>query len=165
MRAALILLLLTSTCTGDVQPKPEAPTKSESTSKSESAKKTESGGAVELRTLGSGSYATAKPDAPQSAAAHDQKTYENLWATMIGGGEMPAVDFGKEAVVFLLAGSRPTGGYSIEARGAAMDGETLVVDAAIKGPPRDSMVTQAFTSPYAVVAVSGAKFKDVRWRR
>lgn len=119
---------------------------------------------MELRTLGSGSYATAKPDAPQSAAAHDQKTYENLWATMIGGGEMPSVDFGKEAVVFLLAGSRPTGGYSIEARGATMDGETLVVDAAIKGPPRDSMVTQAFTSPYAVVAVSAKKFKDVRWK-
>jgi hypothetical protein len=120
---------------------------------------------VELRTLGSGSYAAAKPDAPQAAAAHDQKTYENLWATMIGGGEMPSVDFGKEAVVFLLAGSRPTGGYSIEARGAKMDGETLVVDAAINGPPRDSMVTQAFTSPYAVVAVSPKTFKDVRWQR
>lgn len=120
---------------------------------------------MELRTLGSGAYAAAKPQTPQATAAHDQKRYEELWGSMIGRGEMPPVDFTKEAAVFLLAGSRPTGGYSIEPKGASLDGETLVVDAPIKGPPPDSMVTQAFTSPYAVVAVSAKNFKDIRWQR
>ncbi len=126
---------------------------------------TATGGPVETRTISSGAYAAAKPESPQSAAAFDDATYRRLWSTMIGGGEAPAVDFASESIVFLLAGSKPTGGWTIEVRGATVEGETLVLDAAIKGPPPDAIVTQAFTSPYAVVAVKSKLFKDVRWQR
>lgn len=126
---------------------------------------TATGGPVEIRTIRSGAYAAAKPDAPQSATASDDASYRRLWSSMIGGGEIPAVDFASESVVFLLAGSKPTGGWSVEARGATLDGETLVVDAPIKAPPPDAIVTQAFTSPFAVVAVNTKAFKDVRWQR
>jgi len=118
---------------------------------------------VELRTLAGGSNATAKPSAPQAVAAQEDATYQRLWSSMIGGGSPPPVDFQSESAVFLLAGSKPTGGWTVVARGASVKGKTLVVDAAIKPPPPDAYVTQAFTSPYAVVAVSTKAFEDVRW--
>jgi len=123
------------------------------------------GGTVDLRTIGSGAYAAAKPSAPQAVAASDDATYRRLWSSLIGGGDPPAVDFTTDSAVFLLAGSKPTGGWSVEARGAAVEGETLVIDAAIKSPPPGAIVTQAFTSPYAVAAVSTKAFKDVRWKQ
>lgn len=83
---------------------------------------------------------------------------------MIGGGSPPPVDFQSDSAVFLLAGSKPTGGWTVVPRGASVEGKTLVVDAAIQPPPPDAYVTQAFTSPYAVVAVSTKAFEDVRWK-
>ena len=116
---------------------------------------------VNLRTVSSGSYS----EAPQRAAvaAFDDETFRKTWTTMIGDGEMPHVDFSREAAVFLFAGMRNTGGYSVEPRSAIVEGETLIIDAGIKGPPRDAMVTQVITSPYAVIAVDVRKFKDVKW--
>lgn len=124
---------------------------------------TAAGGNVkpELRTISSGAY--SQVTSTSAFAVFDQKTYEVKWNEVIGGGEMPSVDFSKDAVVFLFAGTRSTGGYSIEVRGATVEGEQLIVDAVVHGPPSGSMVTQALTMPYAVVAVSGAKFKDVVW--
>jgi len=117
---------------------------------------------VELRTISRGPYAAAKPDQVQAVAAPDEESYRRFWP-LIGVGEAPAVDFATESVVFLLAGSKPTGGWSVEARGAKVEGETLVIDAVIKPPPPDAIVTQAFTSPYAVITVKTKAFKDVRW--
>lgn len=123
------------------------------------------GGSVEIRTIKSGAHASANPAEPRAAAAFDESRYHMLWSATIGDGEAPAVDFATESVVFLLAGEKPTGGWTVEPRAAVVEGETLVVDAAIKPPPPDSMVTQAFTSPYAVIAVKSKAFKDVRWKR
>src|SRR6185503_2511576 len=119
---------------------------------------TAAGGPVELRTISRGPYAAAKPDQVQAVAAADEESYRRFWP-LIGVGEAPAVDFATESVVFLLAGSKPTGGWSVEARGAKVEGETLVIDAVIKPPPPDAIVTQAFTSPYAVITVKTKAFK------
>ena len=139
MRAAAVLLALTLTCA------------------------TATGGSVELRTISSGAYAAHQPEQRQAVAARDAATYARAWSNMVGSGEPPKVDFATESVVFLFGGSKPTGGWSVEARGATLDGSTLVVDAEVKGPPPDAMVTQAFTSPYAVVVVKTKDFEDVRW--
>lgn len=119
---------------------------------------------MELRTISSGAYAAARPQTPQAIAATDDATYRRLWPTTIGGGEPPAVDFATDSVVFLLAGAKPTGGWSVMPRGAKVEGDTLVIDAAIQGPPPGAIVTQAFTSPYAVITVKTKAFTDVRWK-
>jgi len=116
---------------------------------------------VNLRTVNSGSYSEATQRA--AVAAFDDETFRKTWTTMIGGSEMPSIDFSREAVVFLFAGTRNTGGYAVEPRSVSVEGETLIVDAGVKGPPRDAMVTQVITSPYAVIAVDSRNFKDVRW--
>jgi hypothetical protein len=124
---------------------------------------TAAGGAVELRTIASGPNAAAKPARAEAVATFDDESYRRLWSAMIGAGNPPAVDFANESVVFLLAGPKPTGGWTIDARGATIEGETLVVDASVKAPPPGAIVTQAFTSPWVVVAVKSRAFKDVRW--
>ena len=120
--------------------------------------------ALALLILGSGANASAKPARPEAVPVFDDATYRHVWSAMIGAREAPSVDFATHSVVFLLAGSKPTGGWSVVPRSAHEDGETLVVDAAIKPPPPGAIVTQAFTSPYAVIAVKTKSFKDVRWK-
>lgn len=120
-------------------------------------------GPVTVRPVASGSYATAT--ATDALLVLDAKTYAARWQELVGRGDAPAVDFANEAAVFLLAGSKPTGGYAIDVRGATLAGDTLVVDAIVKSPPADAIVTQAFTSPFAVIAVDRKNVAHVRWDR
>jgi hypothetical protein len=119
------------------------------------------GGPVEVRNLTSGAYGASEQRG--AVAAFDEQTYRAKWAELVGEGQPPAVDFSREVVVFVSAGQRSTGGYKVQVRGARIEGETLLLDVVVQGPPAGSMTSQALTAPYAVVAVSGAAFKDVRW--
>jgi hypothetical protein len=116
-----------------------------------------------MRTLATGAYAAARPESPQAIAITSASDYARIWEQTLGGAApRPEIDFTKESVVLLLAGSKPSGGYSVEPRGARLDSNVLVVDAAIKSPPPDAIVTMALTSPWAAIAVD-AKFETVRW--
>lgn len=121
------------------------------------------GGTVEQRIIATGSNAAVEPDAPQAVAIKSADDYRQRWEQTIGGGQPPAVDFATESVVILLGGQRRTGGWRVVPRGASLDGRTLVIDAVVQGPPADAIVTQALTSPYAVIAVKTKNFDDVRW--
>ncbi len=57
-------------------------------------------------------------------------------------------DFKKSAIVAAFAGTKPTGGYSVEIE--AKDGTAKVSEVA---PPEDAMVTEALTTPYSVAVV------------
>lgn len=111
--------------------------------------------------VNTGGYASA--DEPAAIVATDEQTYRNTWNAMIRSTDAPAIDFATETAVFLFAGERPTGGYSIEVRGVSLDGDTLVIDGNVKTPGRSVATTQAITSPYVVLAVKSRSFDDVRW--
>jgi len=117
-------------------------------------------GPVTFRTVANAGYAT-NTDA-LSVAAFDAETYRSRWESLVGNGEPPAVDFATESAVFLFGGQRSTGGYKYEVRGVRIEGDTLVVDGGVTGPPRGGIVTMALTSPYAVIAVDSRAFKNVR---
>jgi PrcB C-terminal len=119
---------------------------------------------VEIRTIKSGSNAAARQGSRQAMLANNAEIYARLWSSLIGSETAPSIDFSSECAVFLLAGQRNTGGYSIQPNGAALDGETLVIDATVQGPPPGSIVTQALTYPYVVIAVKTRSAKDVRWQ-
>jgi hypothetical protein len=146
MRAALFLLAA-ATLGSSCAVAPDAATK---------------GGNVELRTIGKGTNA-ADADSASAMAVFDDVTYQATWAAKINEGEVPKVDLAKEAVVFVFAGMRNTGGYSVDVRGAKIEGETLILDAVVHGPPPGGMVSQVITYPYAVVAVTPRAFRSVRW--
>ena len=112
-----------------------------------------------FKTLDAGSYANRAPAAPQMIVARDAVTMRNAWQQ----GEPPAVDFTKQWVVFLFAGQKMTGGFSINVKSVKHHGKDLVIDAHIAAPERGMMVTQALTSPYVAVSLPKAKATRVKW--
>jgi hypothetical protein len=118
---------------------------------------------LQVQTIASGSYAAAMPEKPQALLVTSGEDFGRAWQSLIGNDELPAVDFKREAVVLLLAGARPTGGWRVEVAGATVESDALIVEATIHGPSKGSIVTQALTSPYAVIAVPTGNYKKVRW--
>lgn len=117
-----------------------------------------------MTTISSGGYAASK-SGPAAILATSEEDYRGRWSSLIGRGDAPPVDFTRNVVVFLLAGQRNTGGWSVEPKSVRMDGSTAVIQAEIRGPAPDAIVTQALTYPYAVVALDSREVKDVRWAR
>ena len=118
---------------------------------------------VKITTVARGGYASHESDRKAVLATNDAD-YRARWEDLIGGGEIPNVDFEHGVVVFLLAGMRNTGGWSIQPTAAHIEDDgTAVIDAKVQGPPPGGIVTQAITYPYAVVVVSSRDVKKVRW--
>lgn len=126
---------------------------------------TPSGAPLEMRTVQTGGYAAAAPDQPQAILVRDEESLRRIWGQSVADGREPQIDFSTGSAVILLAGSHRTGGWSIEPQSAAMEGETLVITAAVRGPAAGSIVSQALTSPWAVVVVNTQAATDVRWTR
>ena len=67
------------------------------------------------------------------------------------------VDFSKEAVLFAFAGKLNTGGYRIKLDSIKKDGRKIKVNFSLSSPNMGDIVTQAFTSPSLIVAISAEK--------
>lgn len=102
-------------------------------------------------------------EVPRLVIARSQQEYGLLWTRYIGEETRPPAAFDEETVVFLLGAVRPTGGYEIDPRAVEMEGDRLIINAEIDGPPPGSMVTQAITAPWAVVAVNRREFVEAQW--
>lgn len=122
-------------------------------------------GPADMRILASGTNAVVSPAEPMSVLVSDAEAFRSQWASLVGAGEPPSVDFATEVVAILLAGERRTGGYRVTAESARVEGEELVVSAPIESPGARAIVTQVFTSPYVVVVVEAPGVKTVRWEK
>lgn len=101
--------------------------------------------------------------APWIELAADKAAFEELWQREIPGlpGE---VDFRSETAIFLLLGVQSTGGYAIEPISVEPPKDGVVrVHARLIQPMDDAMVTQAFTAPFAVIAVRAREISKVEW--
>jgi hypothetical protein len=79
--------------------------------------------------------------------------WATLWKQHTADSPVPPVDFGREMVIAVFMGSRPTAGYSVEVTSVEeRDGKTLVSYREL-APARDAMTAQILTSPYHIVAV------------
>ena len=110
-----------------------------------------------FKILQAGSYAKREVPAPSMTVVRDANTLRSLW----NNGEPPVIDFKKQTVVFLYAGQKMTGGFSIKVKSVKKRGNDTVIDASIEGPPAGGMVTQAITHPFAVLAIP--KSTRVTW--
>jgi hypothetical protein len=105
-------------------------------------------------------------DAARQATVRTAAEWEALWRLHGGERTRPAVDFGKEMVVGVFMGSRPTAGFSVEIVGTRVDGSALVVQYRETRPPADALVAQVLTMPYHIAAVPRrAGVADVRFEK
>jgi hypothetical protein len=105
-------------------------------------------------------------DAARQATVRTAAEWEALWRLHGGERTRPPVDFGKEMVVAVFMGSRPTAGFSVEIVGARVDGPALVVQYRETRPPADAFVAQVLTMPYHIAAVPArAVVMDVRFEK
>lgn len=94
---------------------------------------------------------------PRQVVIRDARTFAALWAEHVLGLEptptVPTIDFKKQDVVAVFAGSKSTGGYSVEIGDPKRTSKKAVVPVTIYKPGPGTMVTQAFTSPCSFRAV------------
>jgi len=102
---------------------------------------------------------------PIMEIAETGERYDSLWRMHIKDTVAPSVDFEKESVVFLIMGPRPTGGYAVTPESVTRSGSELFVKTRINEPAKGMMTTQAFTAPYAVIAVPMPRARAGRWVR
>ena len=119
---------------------------------------------MNFRMIASGTDAEARDARPRAVVARDSETFQSLWSSLVGGPEIPPVDFSREVAVILLGGEKPTGGYQVAPRAASIRNGALVIDAPVTSPPPDSMTTQALTYPFAVIGVDRREFDRVDWK-
>lgn len=86
----------------------------------------------------------------------DAEELSALWAMVYGtdGPELPAVDFAKEEVLAVFAGTRPSGGYSVAVESVTEEPGRRAVAIAFSSPGASCIVTQAITSPFVMVRVA-----------
>ncbi|MGM0570208.1 protease complex subunit PrcB family protein [Marinobacter sp.] len=71
-------------------------------------------------------------------------------------------DFSREHLLLVAAGRKPSGGYGVRLESGRLEGSVLALSMTLRTPSPDQMVTQALTSPCAVVAVAAEGWQTVR---
>jgi PrcB C-terminal len=87
-----------------------------------------------------------------------------LWEQHASDRPLPPVDFGREMVVALFMGSRPTAGYSVELTSVEERDGAIVVSYRERAPSRDAVTAQILTSPFHIVVVATSA-GEVRFRK
>ena len=88
----------------------------------------------------------------------DAASWSRLWSEIHAGRvplpALPAVDFGREMLIAVASGTRPTAGFSIQVTGVTTRGDRLEVAVLERCPDADAIVAQVLTQPVAVVRVA-----------
>ena len=142
----LHLLLLTVLCFNLCEARTFVNKSSEINSKIETEKKI-SGKNETLEILAEGAY--SKVEKPFIFAVRSKETYAALQNFVENLPAASEIDFAKTAVVAAFAGTKNTGGFSVE---ITQSGETVSIS--LNKPAKDAFVTQVITMPYKIALIS-----------
>ncbi|MEX2543435.1 MAG: protease complex subunit PrcB family protein [Trueperaceae bacterium] len=99
---------------------------------------------------------------------NDPDSLRNLWNRAHGSQlqvpPVPEVEFGRETIVALFMGRKPTGGYAIEVEGVNLRQGELFVDVRLVEPGEGAITTQAITSPWTMIRILRGGI-DAAWVR
>lgn len=107
---------------------------------------------VAVTTVAQGEYSGVEE--PQQVVVRTSEEWRKLWREHAGDEAAPEVDFTREMVAAVFAGTRPTGGYSVEIVSATRGGDTVTFEYREQRPSPDALLTQALTSPFHIVRVA-----------
>jgi hypothetical protein len=100
----------------------------------------------EIKTLAEGF--NSKIEEPFLYVVRSAETYRQLQTAIDDLPSVAGIDFEKQAIVAAFAGTKSTGGYSVE---IVKSGEKVAVS--VENPPADAMLSQALTSPFKIAIV------------
>ena len=75
------------------------------------------------------------------------------------------IEFEREHIVLAAIGQKPTGGYSVTLDSSEIRSGTLELRIRVAEPAPGTMVTQALTTPCAVIAVTAEGWDDIQITR
>ena len=109
---------------------------------------------VSVTVLDAGMNAAAAPER-KNIAAYDEEGFARLWAMahIEGSTPMPDIDFSKQYVIGVFAGTKSSGGHSIAVSRVSDSGDTRTVAITLTKPGPGCITSQAITSPYQIVSV------------
>jgi hypothetical protein len=93
---------------------------------------------------------------PRQVVLRDAKAFEALWKELYAHGEpppLPKIDFSRENIVGIWWGQKSTGGYHVEIGLVEIKRCAAVVHVVLWSPPKGAVLSQAFTTPFALKAV------------
>ncbi len=92
---------------------------------------------------------------PTVVIARDADDWHRLWDGLQVAPPRPLAE--GEAAIAVFLGPRRTGGYAVEFLGTRAEGCVTLVEFRERVPAPNSFVTQAFTSPWAVMTLAAPK--------
>ncbi len=103
------------------------------------------------RTVDKGDFSNV--DDAKQVVVRTEAEWKTLWRQHGGERPMPAVDFGKEMVLGVFMGSRPTAGFDIAITSTIEGNGILHVRYRERTPARGLVLAQVLTFPFHLVAV------------
>ncbi len=97
----------------------------------------------------------AEVDKRKNFAEYESGEFARLWKMAHGsdGKPLPKVDFSKDYVIAVFAGSKPSGGHAIAVDAVTDTKGGCTIDIKVTNPGSACVVTQALTSPYQMIVV------------
>jgi hypothetical protein len=118
---------------------------------------------VPFTELASGPVSNAKNQKNYAVLAKED--FADVWAATGKTPPAPAVDFSKQNVIAVFAGTKPTGGYAIKIEKVTDTADARVISIVMTEPSKNCVTSDVVTSPFEVVAVPASTLppeKDVR---
>ncbi|WP_339805040.1 protease complex subunit PrcB family protein [uncultured Marinobacter sp.] len=95
------------------------------------------------------------------ASRQELDDFTRLQGQTLAAGGLEDHDFGREHLLVVALGQKPTGGYGVVLRSSEIRSDVLQITAEARAPAPGDMVTQALTTPCAVLAVSPRDWTSV----
>jgi PrcB C-terminal len=120
-------------------------------------------GAEASRTIEKGEQSNI--DQATQVVVRDAAAWRALWQRHAPDRPMPQIDFGKESVVAIFLGSKPTAGYNVTIVSTTEGGGALIVRYREARPAAGAITAQVITFPYHIVAIPKVTATNVRFER
>jgi hypothetical protein len=96
-------------------------------------------------------------DERRTVIARSTAEWRAAWNQHAPDRSRPPVDFGREMVVGVFLGSRPTAGFAVEIVGVKGEADALIVRYRETRPAAGAILAQVVTMPYHLAAVPAHK--------
>lgn len=108
-----------------------------------------------IKTIARGAFSGIQE--PKQVVVTNQAQWDELWEKHMARNDpkkpAPEVDFSKQTVLFVSAGQKRTGGYSVEISDVRQVDDKTEVTVTTKEPKAGGFNIQALTAPFHIVAV------------